>query len=256
METFVFGDSHCGLLTKAKIEAQAQKPGHLATVRPVRVDNGLIVNDFVQKLGNGREAINPIVAKAFSDFGLFDRYTLRFTLGERNVVMLFAFGDVHAISHQAAAWGNFTFDVADGSAYFLQPDFTVELLKVRYKSYLQGLKILDAQKGKSRLFLLAGPQPHRSNETILKLMTGTKALPIPAIRLAVFHAMRTVAADWTRELGMGFLDYSSESVGPDGFLRQEYEGDGIHGNLAYGKMILERLKNEPLLNPSANPPQK
>lgn len=240
---FIFGDSHASILKKSWLEHYKTLPQAVQNrVKIFRVDGGDIVYTITLDINDGTVIANPILQKSMKEIGLYNPYTNQYAIKDKNIGLMFGFGEIHVLGFHPGWQGFGIYDTTSGqeSSTCVSQHLLVEMLKLRYRRLFSLMKMLMAAG--ANVFLVAGPPPHKSNEFINEMQKKKLAwIPAPSIRLCLFKAMQTVAGDWAMEIGCGVLDFTDDFVDEDGYLSEEFYGDGVHANLSYGREILIRM---------------
>jgi hypothetical protein len=241
---FVLGDSHVTALVHAIDRYGLKTPGGDSKFSAVYVESGFLSRTFVLKLSNGQTILNPILLKVMADCGLYDRFGLQFLPAVADLVIGFGYAE----SHDFGFGGNFegyrfasALDASasdlrgEASDYLLPDEILCELLRPRVEPLFDGLRLLQA--GGFNLSLMSGPPPHRDNNFILSCHPCGH-INSPAVRRAIFYALHRVVRASAIRLNIEFIDGAKGFSDEDGFLKAEYECDGVHGNPPYGRDML------------------
>jgi hypothetical protein len=241
---FILGDSHVASLLHAISNYQLKGLDGTEIFKAVYVESGLISQEFVLYLKDGSTVLNPILLKCMAEHGLCDQYSHAFHPDVGELVVLFGYADSHIYGFQYNLDGyGFTSSLdrpvpgrsSVSGNYLLSDRILEELFRSRIKALCDGLRILKA--GGCRLSMLSGPPIHRDNEFILSCLPWGR-VNAPDARRAVFGALNRVIAESAHDLEIDFIDGVSDFVDADGFLKKEYQLDGVHANPLYGREVI------------------
>lgn len=105
--------------------------------------------------------------------------------------------------------------------------------------------------GDFRLCCVSPPPPVRDSSTVLRELpdawrdnAAKLGIPEPWTRYRIWFAFKEAARQATIEAGALWIDAPSETIDPDGFLKEEFRRDGLHGNAAYGAAVLGQIRME------------
>ncbi|HSZ73674.1 MAG TPA: hypothetical protein VK779_02560 [Rhizomicrobium sp.] len=243
-KVFIFGDSHSTALAKGKEKACTEDSAcAFCDWKVVYVDNGNVVDHLGIELKDGQALLNPILDRLLAEnLKIIDRYSRRNMLAGQahELVLLFGYVEMHRMCFNPRWAKRAILGVeTEPSGAALPPEMIYELLRHRLKSYGRGVSLLKDLGFK--VSLLAGPPPVPDVEFIRDKLPKFKAIMKTRSRLAFFEALNKAMDSIARDTGVPLRNYMDTTTDADGYLLQEYWGDGIHGNAAYGKKILECL---------------
>jgi hypothetical protein len=256
---FILGDSHVSTLVHAVSNYGIKGLDGAEMFKAIYVDSGAISQDFVLYLKDGSTVLNPIVLKCLADCGLYGRYTHAYDPAAGELVVLFGYADSHIYGFQYNLDGYVFTSSLDrpvpgglpiNGNYMLSDRILEELFRPRVKALFEGLQILKA--GGCRLSLLSGPPIHRDNDFILSCLPWGR-VNAPEVRRAVFEALHRVIAESARKLEIDFIDGASDFVDGDGFLKKEFQLDGVHANPLYGREIILSMAQKRKLSLDCKP---
>lgn len=63
-----------------------------------------------------------------------------------------------------------------------------------------------------------------------------------AFRYKLWRLHSQIISEWCGEAGVSFLPCPPETLDENGFMREQYYGDGAHANVLYGELVLKQMR--------------
>jgi hypothetical protein len=122
--------------------------------------------------------------------------------------------------------------------------------KIELEQYSKAIKLLS-QKLNSKIHIMSGPPPHKSSDLIYETMNrnfGKRKIPFnfikildDGVRYKLWEVNQMTLRDIANSNNVNYIDMPSDLFDGIGCLKAEFEHDGVHGNSACAKLILESL---------------
>lgn len=240
----VLGDSNIICMDKALRLRPAGDPVREG-IQIDYVHNGALVLDFVLDLNNGARILNPMLTKALVHHGICHPYTgspldfdgdivLKFGSGVANTLGLeISLGDYQFISEDASDSG--------GAKPVIPIDMILDVAVSLCKKFEHGLAILRDYWPDARLFVMAGPPPS-ANDSKARATMKLTASPEPSMRLAIYQQNVEALRRISSRVGASFIAAPAQSLDKKGFLAEQFNEDGFHGNAEYGELVFQVLQ--------------
>lgn len=202
------------------------------------VDCGLIAHDLLIQTKDRGDMLNPILQREMEKAGLYNRWTLDFSPGTARVGLLFGYVDVHMLGFVRPLFEDFDEGLLregprspSGAVHYAM---LCELLRRRLAKVDQTVGLL--KRAGFEVFLASSPPPS-TDAAIAQHQAAADRGPARA-RLSVWSAIQHVMPEIAGRHGAVDLTDQSRFADADGFLLPQYVGDGIHGNIEYGREYL------------------
>lgn len=95
---------------------------------------------------------------------------------------------------------------------------------------------------------LESPPPHRDSERMRQSMPWSlfpdmkQEISTAPFRYKMWRLHSAVVRDWCAEHGIAFIPHPRDSVDDEGYMIDACYHDGLHANLAYGKLVIDQIK--------------
>jgi hypothetical protein len=254
MSIIGLGDSHILALAAADRELKHSKEGVSASLPAINkwnvsltfVQDGSIARELVLDLADGRQVLNPLIMQHLVRLGIagvYDRKPLDF-----DGCFAMSFGST--LSHNLGilpGLDNFRMFSPDGALLgpaaqerlpVLSRSILIDVAESVCRNYEEAIRIFSRNWPKAKRFILASPPPPRD---LGKLRSDRPANGTPSKQLEVYKINQIVLRQIANRTNSTYVPAPSAVVDESGFLKEEYIDDGIHGNTAYGKLMLDSL---------------
>lgn len=237
----IFGDSHVSAMVRYRdaVGAQAFDRAFRHAFQLRLVYNGMIALNLSLDLADGSWVRNPIFAAKLAEVGVLNPYSLAPEPLVKNttLVILLGSGESHLLAFQSA-FRDFQLGGVDESRKYLPPEIIEATVLHRLRKMGRVLRQLAGYG--YPVVLLTGPPPHRDNdrvESLSKFVNIAHADTRLQIYQGMCKALETIATGNKAQ----FIASSRWLADEDGFLRTEFEHDGVHVGAEGGRAVLAGL---------------
>jgi hypothetical protein len=259
----IYGDSHANTFLRGNALIQENIKDAVFKVRTVSV--GKIQDDFVLKTIDDDIIINPALTVCMQKDRLYPNTNYEGVLKkDPNLKLFLLFGT--GLPHRLLVNGNsirrryFEYFTADEPK---QSHQVVPILKDMLKEELQhwqrhlfhGLDLLKEQ-GYNNIGILGSPPLHRDYNFLLNKIVAFKALAEEKgledqfcfgsdhFRTCLYQLSEEVIKEKLQELGYQYISSPQSTKDEMGFLKPQYNFDGVHGNAAYALEFATHIVQE------------
>lgn len=237
----IFGDSHVSAMARYRdaIGAPAFDRAfrHAFVLRLVY--NGMIAPNLSLDLADGTWVRNPIFAAKLAEVGVLNPYSLAPNprLTDTTLVLLLGSAESHMLGFQSA-FREFQLGGHEASRKYLPLEIIEET--VLHKLRKMGRVLRQLAGYGYPVVLLTGPPPHRDNEFIEARSKFTNIAHADT-RLQIYRGMCKALERIAVGNQAHFVASSQWLADEDGFLRTEFEHDGVHAGPEGGRAVLTGL---------------
>lgn len=243
---FIIGDSH-SLVLREYWQKQKRIDKRYQNVFVECISAGRVINNFILEK-NGKKIVTPLLTQQLAKWGLdkMNNGSILFLLGTGEGIRL-------SLNNR---WDKYYLADADDEPHHVNKQeiilFSeiVGLLEYRLKEFFEGINILREQGLNSFEFLCA-PPPYLSNEKIISLYSSKRSelsmniSPAkPENRYKLYKAVEYVFQKFSAQINSKYIKNPPSVYDNHGFLKEQFERDGVHANVLYAKELFNHILEE------------